>query len=68
MKFPSEVKLLGVINYIYKRTPIYVVPLIISGFLVKMLTVSTVTTPAALSQLILDDFRDADPILERILL
>ena len=39
MKFPSEVKLLGVINYIYKRTPIYVVPLIISGFvLVKMLT------------------------------
>ena len=38
MKFPSEVKLLGVINYIYKRTPIYVVPLIISGFvLVKML-------------------------------
>ena len=24
MKFPSEVKLLGVINYIYKRTPIYV--------------------------------------------
>ena len=38
MKFPSEVKLQGVINYIYKRTPIYVVPLIISGFvLVKML-------------------------------
>ena len=37
MKFPSEVKLLGVINYIYKCTPIYVGPLIISGFvLVKM--------------------------------